>query len=378
MASIRVRTRKDGTTTHTVAWRDPDEGLQSRTFTDPDKALDLKAFLDANGNSFKLANEAKGRMKSKAPTVHEAIEWHINALGGNVEPGTARDYRSFLGTKFESIKSIPLDQLTSTHVRNWFDSMDYSAKYKKNIHSLLSAALRTELKRKDRDPWIKANVAEGIRTPKSTKKTRDPVFLSKDELQALIDALPAEVYRRMIDLKAYTGLRFGEITALRRSHVRFVRGRYLVDVREAWKRHAGKEDGQPLGAPKTQKGTRTVTLGKAAAERFKPWLDKIEGDNLIFTVPSTGTQITSSYFSRIIWRPTIDKLMAPEDESKPKLHARPTPHDMRHTHASMLIEAGVDLPTIQERLGHESITTTIGTYGHLRFDADANAADALD
>lgn len=209
-------------------------------------------------------------MKSKAPTVHEAIGWHINALGGNVEPGTARDYRSFLGTKFESIKSIPLDQLTSTHVRNWFVSMDYSANYKKNIHSLLFAALRTELKRKDRDHWIKSNVAEGIRTPKSTKKTREPVFLSKDELQALIVALPVEVYRRIIDLEGYTRLRFGEIAALRRSHVRFVRGRNLTDVREAWKRRPDKEAGQPLGTPKTQKGTRTVTLGKAVAERFKP------------------------------------------------------------------------------------------------------------
>lgn len=42
------------------------------------------------------------------------------------------------------------------------------------------------------------------------------------------------------------------------------------------------------------------------------------------------------------------------------------------------IETGVDLVVIQERLGHESITTTVGTYGHLRIDADANAADALD
>ncbi|MHC6175487.1 tyrosine-type recombinase/integrase [Glutamicibacter sp. X7] len=376
MATISERKQKSGAVSYRVQWRDPDEGLMSRTFPDPDKAKDLQAFLNANGNSFKLANEAKGRVKSKAPSVREIIDRHIDGLGGNIEPGTARDYRSFARRHFTDLGGIPVDQLTTSHVRTWFDAMALAPKSKKNVHALLSAALRTELRRKD--SWIEANVAEGIRTPKSTKKTRDPVFLSKDELQTLIDALPSEVYRRMIDLKAYTGLRFGEITALRRSHVRFVRGRYLIDVREAWKRHAGKEDGQPLGAPKTSKGTRTVTLGKAAAERFVPWLEKVKGDDLIFTVPSTGSQITSSYFSRIIWRPTIDTLMKPAEGGKPKLHARPTPHDMRHTHASMLIEAGVDLPTIQERLGHESITTTIGTYGHLRFDADANAADALD
>lgn len=380
MASIRTNKRKDGSSSYTVLWRDPQEGQLSRTFEVHDKAKDLKAFLDANGNSFKLANQAKGRAKSRAPLVHEIVTNHIDQLGGDVEPGTRATYRGMVPIYFgeDSIGFIPVDKLSRDDVRDWFDTMQRAVKTKKNVHALLSAALRTELRRGD-DSWIESNVAEGIRSPKSTKKTRDPVFLSKDELSALTDAMPSEVYRRMVDLKAYTGMRWGEITALRPSHVRNLRGRLVIYVREAWKRHAGKEQGQPLGAPKTSKGTRTITLGKAAADRFKPWLDGVEGDGLVFTVPSTGEKITSSYFSRIIWTPTCAKLLVKgEDGSKPELHARPTPHDLRHTHASMLIEAGIDFMTIQERLGHESITTTIGTYGHLRNDADANAADALD
>lgn len=376
MASIRVRERADGTFSYTVNWRDPDSGVKSRTFDTEEKAEELKEFLDANGNSFKLANEAKGRKKSKAPTVHEVIAKHLDSLGGEVEPGTVGTYRGMAKIYFEEIGPIPVDKLTRDRVRRWFDEIDRAAKTKKNVHALLSASLRTELKQSS--PWISANVAEGIRAPKSMKKTRDPVFLSKRELTALIDSMPAEVYRRMLDLKAYTGLRFGEITALRPSHIRMQRGRMIIYVREAWKRHAGKELGQPLGAPKTTKGTRSITLGKAATERFEPWLEGVKGDALIFTVPSTGEKITSSYFSRIIWTPSVAPLLKGIDGAKPKLHARPTPHDLRHTHASMLIEAGVDFMTIQERLGHESITTTIGTYGHLRNDADANAADALD
>lgn len=378
VATIQKRQLKQGYS-YRVVWREPDGTLQQRTYrNDEEKAKDLKRFLDANNNSMNIAQQAKLRSLSTAPTVHELVDHHIENLGGEVEPGTVQTYRGMLRIYFTGtgIGETPIDVLTTSQVRTWFDELDRSPKTKKNVHALLSAAIRTEL-RQDK-PRIKANVAEGVRSPKSVKKTRDPVFLEKCEIEALIGSMPDEVYRRMVDLKVYTGMRFGEITALRPSHITERRGRLIISVREAWKRHAGKEVGQPLGAPKTNKGTRNITLSKSAAERFRPWLDSIEGDNLIFTVPSTGTQITSSYFSRIIWAPAVAPLVKAERGKRPVLHARPTPHDLRHTHASMLIDAGNDFMRIQERLGHESITTTIGTYGHLRNDADAEAADSLD
>ncbi|MEV6585453.1 tyrosine-type recombinase/integrase [Kocuria rhizophila] len=53
-------------------------------------------------------------------------------------------------------------------------------------------------------------------------------------------------------------------------------------------------------------------------------------------------------------------------------------HDLRHTHASWLIAAGVPLTVIRRLLGHESIKATSDTYGHLADDADQAAATALD
>ena len=53
-------------------------------------------------------------------------------------------------------------------------------------------------------------------------------------------------------------------------------------------------------------------------------------------------------------------------------------HTLRHTHVSMLLAAGVPIKTVQERLGHASIQTTIDTYGHLMGNAQAEAAERLD
>ena len=378
VASIRTKELTKGRVSYTVSWREPGGAMKSKVYYDFSQADELKRFLDANGNSFALANQAKGKLRSTAPTVAQAIASHIDQLGGDVEPGTKGTYRGMIPIYFpySGIGSLPIDQMTVSHVRAWFDAIDRSPKTKKNVHALLSAALRTQLRADS--PHIKTNVAEGIRSPKSNKKTKDPVFMTKREIESLVEAMPHEAYKRMVDLTAYTGLRFGEVTALHGRHIRHYRGRVQIHVREAWKRHAGRGNGQPLGAPKTSKGTRTITLGAKAAERFLPWMEGIGDDELVFTVPTTGAQITSSYFGRIVWNPAVESLMDESDGQKKRLHARPTPHDLRHTHASMMIEQGVDLVVIQDRLGHESITTTVHTYGHLRIDADANAADLLD
>src|SRR3982751_2171775 len=91
VASIRTRELKKGTS-YTVNWRDPEQGLKSRTFDDKDKAQELKDFLDANGNSFKLAAKAKVRKDSTAPLVSEVVQRHLDLLR-KPQPGTIAKYR---------------------------------------------------------------------------------------------------------------------------------------------------------------------------------------------------------------------------------------------------------------------------------------------
>ena len=67
-----------------------------------------------------------------------------------------------------------------------------------------------------------------------------------------------------------------------------------------------------------------------------------------------------------------------QDADRCPAHCQPRLHDLRHTHASWLIEAGVNILAIQKRLGHTDIATTMGIYGHLAYGGEDPALAALD
>ena len=161
-----------------------------------------------------------------------------------------------------------------------------------------------------------------------------------------------------------TGLRWGEATALTVADVDLDPGAASVRVTKAWKR--GEQGTFRLGGPKTRRSRRTVTLPVDVLAAVAPLCASRSGDDLLFT-GRKGARVAHQNFHGRVWTPL--RAVLPE-------HRRPTIHDLRHTHASMLIKAGVPLPVIQRRLGHESIQTTIDVYGHLDASAGAVAAEA--
>jgi len=120
VASIQTRPRKDGATSYRVVWRDADDGLRSRTYTDKDKAVELKDFLDANGNSFKVAAVAKIRKDSTAPTVSEVVKRHIDLLR-KPQPGTIAKYRRMVAAHIDGseLGKTPVDKVTKADVIDW-------------------------------------------------------------------------------------------------------------------------------------------------------------------------------------------------------------------------------------------------------------------
>jgi integrase len=260
----------------------------------------------------------------------------------------------------------PIDAIDKTTVGKWVAWQEkqpsnrsgqlVAAKTVKNYHALLSNIFN-------------AAIEQGYRTDNPAKKTRlsagiarEPVFLSRDEFARLWQAVDP-YYQPLVAFLAASQCRWSEATALTWGDVNTDTIPPTVRINKAWKRNPG---GTPLvSVPKSKKGRRTISLWPEIIAQLG---QRGPADQLVFRSKLTGGKIWYSSFNAHIW------FNAVRDAD---LGKRPNIHDLRHTGASWLIADGNPLPFIQARLGHEKITTTVDTYGHLLPDAHTQMADSL-
>lgn len=375
MASIRTRPRKDGSTSHTVTWRDPTKGLQSRTYIDSEKAQELKDFLDANGNSFKLAAEAKVRKNSIAPTVAVVVKEHLDLLR-KPQPGTIAKYRRMAASHIDDsdLGRTPVDLVRKPTVVAWLDTLTVrqgantkpgeplGRKSKQNVQALLSAAFKTA----QENGHMTANPAKGI-VEADRNDAREPVYLSPDDLTLLAERAP-EHYRLFLRTLGKTGLRYSEATALRKRDITVSDGRCVIHVSRAWK-SIGK--GEAIGPPKTKKAKRNVTCSESLSAELIGHMAGLALDDLVFTRPD-GDYVRNSRFHKEVWQALVTVLV---DEGE--LDRKPWIHEIRHAHTTHLLQKGVPVHVVQSRLGHEDPQTTLRVYSRLARGDDEAAADIL-
>lgn len=373
MASIRTRTRKDGTPSYTVAWRDPAQGLKSRTFGDRQRALDLRDFLDANGNSYTLAAQAKSAADRRAPTVADIVDHHVAELRGITE-GTRGDYRRQMGHHLHGtpLAALPAEDATQKDVREWLDGITTRAgkpaawKTCANLLAVVSAAFKTQL----RDGKLSRNPAEGALGKDTDLPDREPVLLTVEQLRALRDRVTPRRYALLIWTLTATGMRWQEASALRARDLRLDGDRSVIQVWQAFKR--GARGNSTLGTPKTSRSARLISIPADLAEALEDRVRGLGRDDLVFT-NTVGGPLVSSRFHRSVWNPLIEKLIADET-----LTDRPWVREIRNAHCTHLLQAGVRVDVVQKRLGHESPMTTLGIYARMTQEDDFAAAAAVD
>jgi hypothetical protein len=134
-------------------------------------------------------------------------------------------------------------------------------------------------------------------------------------------------------------------------------------------------NGLSLKEPKTKAGKRIVSLGTEALDALKSRLAKafdegFEPEHVPIVFPNIrGGYMRGSNFDRNVWYPIREAAGIPETFVF---------HDLRHTQASLMLAAGVDLKVIQKRLGHQDFSTTANTYSHLLQNAENEAVSRVD
>lgn len=361
-STIRARTRKDGTTCHSVLhWLD---GRQTSLPFDDERAAE--AFVAAiKAHGARRAREMHGikdapRRRAVNMTVAEWVKHYIDHLSG-VDKRTIADYRRYLDRDISpAIGDIPLAELTSDDVAAWVNALTAAGSSGKTIANKHGALLSPALTAAVRAGKIAANPAAGVGIPRTERA--EMRFLSHEEFAILL-AETAEYWRPMLRFLVASGARFSEVSALRPSDVDRDAG--TVRISRAWKRHP---EGWVIGTTKTAKSNRTISLPPAALADLDytgEWLFTNSGRGA--TARRGPVRIPN--FRANVWWPALQRAkLAPP---------RPRLHDLRHTCASWMIQAGVPLPVIQSHLGHESIDVTVGVYGHLDRSHFQQAADAI-
>ena len=241
-------------------------------------------------------------------------------------------------------RTVQLDRITFEDLTRWVADLAAGGLGPSGIRQsvyLMSAVLEHAV----RSGRIRSNPARGLALPRPRR--RDHVFLTHGQLAELADT--AGRWRLLVLVLGYTGLRWGEATALRVCDIDFTRRR--IDVRRAFSDVGGKI---MLGTPKSHLA-RTVPLPRFLAAELAASVQGKNPDGLVFTTVS-GSVVRSANWRQKVFLPA---------RKQAGISDRFRIHDLRHTAAALMIQAGYPPKMLQEILGHASITTTLDLYGHL-------------
>lgn len=308
------------------------------------------------------------------PTLAQAVADYCSLLEASDAPGTVRAYRTIADQHINPyLGAFPLDLITHEHVaglakrlrttpvaRGRRAGQPLAASTVNRILQLLSSVMTHYV----RLGVITANPAFKVRVPRDAASV-EHVFLTPTQVRSLIAAAPPH-WRTLIATLYGTGIRFGEAVALTPADLDLEAPVPVVRVTKTWR----QDDGGYAAAPKTVAGLRAVSLPGTLVPLLRAQAADADASGPLFSYPDgSGRHVLRAAFHRSVWQPAVRAA---------GLVPAPRVHDLRHSHASALIAAGVPLTVIQRRLGHTSIKITSDIYGHLAPDALAQAASAID
>ena len=313
-----------------------------------------------------LTSTAELTEKKKTISFQQFIEeTYLPWYKTQVKESTYLNRRSTIQKHFYYFYKMATDEIEPINVQNWQLELakEFSPNYIRIVQGMLSIAF-------DRAIVLgiaKKNPSRMVGNIKSKKTKVD--FWTLEEFQKVTSLLyKGDYYEHYLFISFWllfmTGMRIGEAAALQWSDIDFETGLSNINKTLYYK----SMDEYKFVDPKTQASVRTIYIDADTIRELKAWREVqqkvLKGCGFILSYSGIPT-------SKHTLPRALEKLAGLAGVHRIKIHA------LRHSHASLLISMGENPLLIKERLGHEKIQTTLGTYGHLYPNTNLEVANKL-
>ena len=284
------------------------------------------------------------------------VENYINDLSTRLKPTTVETKKSIIYSKLVPVfGKMQVCDISIIAVRNWQNGLikesGYAQTYLKTINIQLSAILNYAVANyglKSNPCKVAGSIGKG--------KAEEMSIWTKDQFCMFVEHEKKRALHVAFDILFWTGIREGELLALTPADVLDTK---KIDICKTF----AKVDGQEMFlTPKTNKSKRKLSIPDFLYEEIESYIADLQ----------IGTDERIFYFTKHLLTKEIKRVakLAGLDQIRV--------HDLRHSHASLLISMKFDILEISRRLGHESVKTTWDTYSHLYPETDRELADRLD
>jgi integrase len=321
-----------------------------------------------------LAEAQRGQyLDPSRETLAEFLDrWDRDWAADNVSAKTRERYRQLIHNQIvphigqlalQKLRPADLSQLYARLLRQGStDGTPLAARTVGHVHRLLGKALAHAV-----HPWalLAQNPARGVKPPRVA--TSEIEILRDDQIATMLSTLKGRAIYPLVIVALGTGLRRGELCALR---WRDLDGDRLRVERSLEQTRSG---GLRFKAPKTSYGRRSISLAPSLIAELRSHYKAQAQHRLALGLGKAGPD--DLIFPNYLGEPRAPDGLTKEFTAAMRELGLPiTLHALRHTHASQLISAGVDVLTVSRRLGHGSAAITLGVYGHLMRSDDKTAA----
>ena len=253
-----------------------------------------------------------------------------------------------------------ISEIDSIMIRRWQNELmsyrdengePYADTYLKGIHSQLSAIMNYAVKYYG----LRSNPCRAAGSMGRAKAEEMSIW-TRDEFEQFIQFEKRPGYRAAFNTLFYTGMRSGELLALTPKDIE--RDAPIIHINKTFAIVKGE---WMILTPKTPKSKRDVAIHHQLHQELLAYIDGmyLDPDDRIFYFTKSGLR---ACFQRLAKKAGLEVIRL---------------HDLRHSHVSMLIEMGVPIMQISERLGHENVQTTWNTYAHLYPGKDRQISEQI-